>query len=232
MGPGNRRSPFREWRRRRAYSLVPFLSLLVRFLVRCLGMTMRVRFEGGEPVFRMLKNGQPFFFAFFHGRQFLLIHGLRGHPVVIMTSISYLGEIQAGVLRSFGYSIVRGSSSRGGVRVLTEIIREVRRGNPCAFAVDGPRGPGSVVKPGVIFAARKLGVPVVPVTTASKPSLLFRSAWDRYQLPLPFSRGLILFGQPWNPGEGTGNVAVDQQCRELEAALKRLESRADALIRG
>jgi lysophospholipid acyltransferase (LPLAT)-like uncharacterized protein len=155
---------------------------------------------------------------------------MRNRPVVIMASISYLGEIQARVLNRFGFRIVRGSSSRGGVRVLGEMIRHVRRGHSGAFAVDGPRGPGGVVKPGVIFAARKLGVPIVPLSTSSRPSVLFKSAWDRYLLPLPFSSGLVLFGTPWYPEGSDDDGSVQEDCLKLARILMDLDREADVLV--
>ena len=98
------------------------------------------------------------------------------------------------------------------------------------MAVDGPRGPGRIVKPGIIFAALKLGVPIVPTTTSARPALLFKSAWDRYLLPLPFSRGLILMGLPWHPGEVSDPSNVKVQCEELSRILVDLEAQADALV--
>jgi lysophospholipid acyltransferase (LPLAT)-like uncharacterized protein len=178
----------------------------------------------------MLEAGQPFLMAFFHGRQFLLVHRLKSWPAAIMTSISYMGEIQSRILSGFGFKIIRGSSSRGGARVLGQMIRLVRQGNIGVFAVDGPRGPGGVAKPGVIFAARKLGVPIVPVTTSARPSFVLKSAWDRYLLPMPFCSALILFGSPWHPGDSLGEEAIREDCRKLEDILNELGKEADTLI--
>ena len=191
---------------------------------------MRIRFQGEGPVLERIEAGQPFLIAFFHGRQFLLINALRGWPMSVMTSISYLGEIQTRVVSGFGYTAVRGSSSRGGNRALVQMIRLIRKGIYGSFAVDGPRGPGGVVKPGVVFTARKLGIPIVPVTTSARPSLLFQSLWDRYLLPLPFCRGLVLFSSPWHPDSSTGEGTVKADCLKLAEILNGLERQADALI--
>jgi len=225
-----RRKVFREWRKKVAYSVVPGISAFGRMLIRSLFKTMRVRLQGEEPVIRMLESGEPFLMAFFHGRQLLLVPGMEGYRAAIMASISFLGEVQTGILEGFGYKVIRGSSSRGGARVLGEMIRYLRKGGIGALAVDGPRGPGQIVKPGIIFTARKLGVPIIPVSTSARPALLFKSAWDRYLLPLPFSRGLILLGSPWHPGEGSDSLDVEVQCDNLGRILMELEARADALI--
>ncbi len=230
VNPKARNSASRRWGKRLAYGMVPLFSALGLVLIRGLSATMKVRLEGEGPVIAMDQAGRPFLLAFFHGRQFLLVSKLSGRPAVIPASISFLGEIQSGILEGFGYKIVRGSSSRGGARVLGEMIRNVRRGTVGAFAVDGPRGPGRVVKPGIIFAARKLGIPIIPVTTSAHPSRIFGSAWDRYMLPMPFCRGLILFGTPWYSSGEPGAAAVDSECAILAEILNELEITADALV--
>ncbi len=231
MGKTRKRNKaFREWKKKVAYSVVPGISFLGKLLIRSLFKTMRVRLQEEERVAQLLKSGEPFLIAFFHGRQFLLVRGLEGHQAAIMTSISFLGEVQRGILEGFGYKVIRGSSSRGGARVLGEMIRHLRQGGVAAMAVDGPRGPGRVVKPGIIFTARKLGVPIVPVATSAHPAFFFKSAWDQYILPLPFSRGVILLGLPWSPGEDSDANDVEKQCERLGQILGELEARADALI--
>ncbi|UCG37802.1 MAG: lysophospholipid acyltransferase family protein [bacterium] len=226
----SRHSPFREWRRKQAYRVLPVFPPIGRIFIRLFGATLRSRFQGEGSVLEMVNSGQPFLLTFFHGRQFLLVHQLRGWPVAIMTSISYMGEIQSRILKGFGYRIIRGSSSRGGARVLGQMMRLVRRGAIGSFAVDGPRGPGGVVKPGVVFAARKLNIPVVPVSTSAWPSVVFRSTWDRYLLPLPFSRAVVLFGVPMHLGEDSEERSVQSDCLRIAEVLRELEKEADVLI--
>jgi len=147
-----------------------------------------------------------------------------------MTSISYMGEIQSHILASFGYDTIKGSSSRGGARVLAEMVRLVRRGRIGAFAVDGPKGPYREVKPGAIFVAKKLGVPVVPVSTSARPSVVLGSVWDRYLLPMPFSRTVVYLGEPMILDTDTSERSVEKDCQRIGRVLEELENRADAII--
>lgn len=222
--------PFREWKRRQAYRILPVFPPLGFLLIKGLSLTVRARFSGESPVRKMLDSKSPFILVFFHGRQFLLVHQLRSWPNTIMTSISYMGEIQARILKMFGYKTIKGSSSRGGARVLAEMINHIRRGRIGTFAVDGPRGPFREVKPGAVFAAKKLGVPVVPVSTSAWPSLLIENVWDRYLLPLPFSRALVQFGEPIFLDRDFTEESIKQDCRRIGRALEELEAEADALI--
>ncbi|MDF1535052.1 MAG: DUF374 domain-containing protein [bacterium] len=221
---------FREFRKRQAYNVLPVFPPLVRSLIRALGFTLRGRFSGEGPVMKMVQDGQPFVLAFFHGRQLLLVHELRGWPVVVMTGISYMGEIQSRVLAGFGVTTVMGSSKGGGARVLAGMIKLVRKGMVGAFAVDGPRGPYGVVKPGAVYISKKLGIPLVPVTTSASPSALFTSVWDRYLLPMPFSRTLVKFGEIMVLDQDLSDEAIQRDCRLVEKVLEKLTRGADELV--
>jgi len=223
-------SPFREWRRKQAYRILPVFPPLGFLFIKGLSLTIRTRFSGDASVQEMLNSKSPFVLAFFHGRQFLLVHQLRHWPNTIMTSISYMGEIQARVLKMFGYITIKGSSSKGGTRVLVEMVNNVRRGRIGTFAVDGPRGPYGEVKPGAVFTAKKLGVPVIPVSTSAWPSLLIENAWDRYLLPVPFSRALVHFGEPIFLDSDITEESIKKDCQQVGRALEKLEAEADVLI--
>jgi lysophospholipid acyltransferase (LPLAT)-like uncharacterized protein len=223
-------SSFREWRRRQAYSLLPLFPPLGSFLIRMFSATLRVRFSGHLPVLDSVRSGEPFVLVFFHGRQFLLVSHLQGWPVAIMTSISYLGEIQSRILNSFGYTTIKGSRSKGGARVLARMVGLVRQGRIGSFAVDGPRGPYREVKPGAVFVAKKLGVPVVPVTTSAWPSVVLDSVWDRYLLPMPFSRATVHLGEPIFLNGNLDDESIRQDCQRIGRELARLETEADDLI--
>ena len=110
------------------------------------------------------------------------------------------------------------------------MIAHIRRGRIGTIAVDGPRGLNREVKPGAVFAAKKLGVPVVPVTTSAWPSLIMGNFWDRYLLPLPFSRALVHFGEPLILDRDLSDESVQQDCLRIGSALEQLEVEADALI--
>jgi lysophospholipid acyltransferase (LPLAT)-like uncharacterized protein len=231
MNPSrSKTSPFREWRRRQAYNVLPLFPPLGSFLFRVFGATLRIRFSGHLPVIDSVRSGEPFVLVFFHGRQFLLVQKLQGWPVAIMTSISYLGEIQSRILNSFGYMTIKGSRSKGGARVLARMVGFVRQGRIGAFAVDGPRGPYREVKPGAVFVAKKLGVPVIPVTTSAWPSVVMDSVWDRYLMPMPFSRATVHFGEPILLDRNLDDESVRLACQRIGHELVRLETEADDLI--
>ncbi|PIW06759.1 hypothetical protein COW38_04335 [Candidatus Collierbacteria bacterium CG17_big_fil_post_rev_8_21_14_2_50_45_7] len=146
--------------------------------------------------------------------------------IILMSSLSNDGEYQARILQRFGYKIVRGSSTKGGMRGLIGLIKGIRDGHDCGLAVDGPTGPIYEPKEGIIALARKTGASIVPLSSASRHKWTFEAAWDKYILPKPFSRGVIAFGQPYKPEK---NTSVQQECDILRERLNALSSEAEEI---
>src|SRR5262249_1315464 len=136
------------------------LGVLLGLVARVWLMTLRVRVVGAAPA------DLPCVLAFFHGTQWPLLAWKRPRPTVVLVSLSTDGAMQARALALQGLRVVRGSSSRGGARGLAALVRAMRRGADAAFAVDGPRGPYGVAKPGVFAAARAVGGVIVPMGSA------------------------------------------------------------------
>jgi lipopolysaccharide heptosyltransferase II len=113
-----------------------------------------------------------------------------------MVSLSKDGELLSQVLQNFGYLTARGSSTRGGERALIEIIRYARKGFSPAFAADGPKGPRHKLKSGVIYAAQKTGIPIVPINCSPKNKIILKKTWDKTIVPLPFSKTVQIYGEP------------------------------------
>jgi len=205
-------------------------AFLARLLICILGGLMRVCQTGEENLAdaRRSSPGGHVAFAFWHGHQFPLVHTWRRRGVAILTSLSRDGTLQSLILGGLGYHIVRGSASRGAVRGLVGIIRTVREGRDCAFAVDGPRGPYHEVKPGVLFTAMKTGSVIVPITCAVRRARIFSRAWDRYLLPWPLTRVVVAYGEGMTVPPGTSPGGLEEIGLELAARLEALTAEAEA----
>ena len=193
------------------------LGLVLGLVARLWLWTLRleiVRSPSLEPV-----SDRPWVLSFFHGTQFALLAWRRRRDTVVLVSHSRDGAIQARALSILGLRIARGSSSRGGATGLKSLIRRAREApRDVAFAVDGPRGPYGVAKPGALAAARALGAVLVPMGVHARRKVVLTRAWDRFQLPLPFSRVVVTLGAPLAPG-----------CRDAALLSRAIESaNADA----
>lgn len=202
------------------------LSLLGWAVVSAWSRTIRTQFVNKAVPDRFHSEGKNFIYAFWHGRQFLLLHNHRHSGVVIPASESRDGEIQARVLKRFGFAVVRGSSKRKGDRALLGLVDGLRKGKNVAIAVDGPRGPRYEVKQGVTYLAGKLNKPIVPVATGARRFWFLEKVWDKYLLPVPFTKGVVLYGDPITVN-GISEEEIEAKRRELEAALRDLTERSD-----
>ena len=203
------------------------LSLVGWLLISIWSRSVRVRFVNKETPDRLAARGENFIYAFWHGRQFLLFHYHRDTGVVIPASKSRDGEIQAGILKRFGFDVVRGSSKRKGDRALLGLVDGLRKGKSIALAVDGPRGPIYEVKQGVTYLAGKLNKVIVPVSTGARRFWILKKIWDKYLLPAPFTEAVIVYGEPIIV-TGIGEEELETKRHVLTEALNEVMHQADS----
>lgn len=207
-----------------AQALVPYLAYAY---VTFVGWTTRLTRRGLEHPRAVHASGRRFIYAFWHQRQVFFTWTHRDADAAVMVSRSKDGELIAETMRLSRIGAVRGSSSRGGVAAAREMIEAMKRGLDIGITPDGPKGPAREVKDGVIFLARALNAPIIPITNALSNKLELKKAWDRFQVPLPFGRAVVAYGAPIEVREGDDPAA---KAAELKAALDKLTDEADAEV--
>ena len=219
-----------DWRQSRAKRLQARIIPAVGYpLVAALGATFRWRSEGAEQYQRVLASGRQPIMAFWHGRILPATVYFQRRGIVVITSENFDGEWIAGIIERFGYGTARGSTSRGAVRALVRMRRDMAAGKPAAFTVDGPRGPAKVAQPGAIWLAQATGNPIIPFHIESNRHWTANS-WDRTQIPKPWSTVAIAIGEPLEIARSGDEQAIEAGRLELEARLRALEARAHALL--
>jgi lysophospholipid acyltransferase (LPLAT)-like uncharacterized protein len=188
--------------------------------------TLRIRLVGREHWDAVKGAGRPVLFSLWHQRMLpaILFRAFSGD--VTMASKSRDGEVIAGFLYFWGFKVARGSSSRAGGEGLRRMILAMRDGAPAAdLTTDGPRGPARRSKRGVVLLSAALDTPVLPVGTSSTRPRFLRS-WDRYLLPLPFSRCVVLVGPP----VARNAMESDESfLRRIDAAIDLATDEADRI---
>lgn len=182
-----------------------------------LWMTLRVEVRNHDILKERIKQKKGFILSFWHGEQFALTRFMKNAGLYILTSMSKDGEIQTRYLSGLGYRCVRGSSSRGGMKAILQLIKIIKSTDyaPVAMAVDGPRGPIFEPKDGFLFLAKKTGMPLLPVRVEYIKARIFDRAWDKYQLPYPFSKIIIHFSDIINIDEEQDIEQCKQSFKEI-----------------
>lgn len=191
--------------------------------VRLIARTIRIQTED-EHHFSETSGGK--ILCLWHGRALVATSHYRNTGMVVMISLSRDGEMLDRIFSTLGYRAIRGSSGPSGARALAECIRALRRGENLAITPDGPRGPSGIVQGGVIAMARRSGCPIVPVAASSRPRFLMKS-WDRYMIPIPFSKARLLYGEPLKIPAEADDEEVEMLRQRLETQLRDLQDRAD-----
>jgi hypothetical protein len=203
-------------------------------LIRLLDWSWRYRQSGREHLEAGLAAGRPLVGAFLHGRSLALLRFMsRPHNGrwLSMCSKSLDGDAMARVEEALGYEVVRGSSGRDGLQAIVDMIRRVRAdpGLGSCLAVDGSRGPRGRVQGGILSLAQRTGGLILPVTLSARPAIVFRKAWDRTLLPLPFARVDVVFGELLEVPAKARGPELERLRLTLEGCLVALQAEADRL---
>ena len=199
-------------------------------LINALGHTLRWRIEGAHHYDAVVASGRPPIMAFWHGRILPATYYFRHRGIVVITSENFDGEWIARIIERFGFGTARGSSSRGGLKAMLKLVRDMEQGKPAGFTVDGPRGPARIAQPGAIWLARASGNPVLPFHIEAS-SHWTANSWDRTQIPKPFSTIALVIGEPLDVPVDTTDEQLESARQELERRLQALEQRTLQLLR-
>lgn len=207
------------------------LAALGGAMLDALMSTTRIRTEGDEHFRQFWDAGKPTVFVLWHGRLLPPTYHHRQQGVVTLISQHRDGEYITRVVQRWGYVAVRGSSSRGGMQALRELLRHLRSGRSLAITPDGPRGPREKLKLGPLLAAQRAGAPVIPVGSAANRARFF-GGWDRFLIPMPFARLQVVYGAPvWIPRDAD-EAALQAIAEDIEGRMAVLTARAEELVRG
>jgi lysophospholipid acyltransferase (LPLAT)-like uncharacterized protein len=232
-GSGLRNSPYRRatssgrrmTRARRAlYALVvPLGFVIIRAWWR---LTRVVRVEGVEYLEAALAKAPSLVPCYWHQHQlycgkYLVEQRARGLNVGWLISPSVDGELGAMLVRRFGGTVIRGSSTHTGARALRDYYQALVKDDVSpVITPDGPKGPRFKVKPGAILLSQMSGRPILPMSYAASRAWLIK--WDKFVIPWPFARIAIAIGPPCYVPRVTDAATLATLERHLEARLKGL----------
>ena len=205
--------------------LIWLLGWVGYLLISAIGLTLRYSVsieEGGPPHWDIA----PAIYPFWHQCLIPACYLWRKKQIAVLSSVSFDSEYTVRMLKKFGYRSVRGSSTRGGVRALLGMQKELESGYAISFTIDGPKGPAFVAKPGPVLLAKSTGFPIVCFHVGLEKPWIIRSAWDRFMIPRPFSRALVRIGALIQVPPDARDL--DSYHAQMQATLERVRDYAQA----
>lgn len=112
-----------------------------------------------------------------------------------LVSPSADGELLSRVLLRWGRKVIRGSSRRGFLAAVRQVLEFLDRGYDVAVTLDGPLGPPQKAKPALIRLAVHHHIPIFPLSYTPLRYLTLPT-WDRLIIPLPYTISLAQYGKP------------------------------------
>ena len=174
-----------------------FLSFIGRWVFQLLFFLNKVIIHGEENLLNLAKAGKPIMVCVWHGRLLFPSWYIRLKITNLHAIASHHSdaEIMARILKRWGYSLIRGSTKKGGKAVVLKMAEVFKNGGIVAVTNDGPKGPPRIAKAGSTGLAIKYNVSMVMITGSATKFWQINS-WDRFMLPKPFGRIDIVVAPP------------------------------------
>jgi len=208
-------------------------GILLYFFSVLVYRTCRFTISGFDQVEIVQQSGNPVILTSWHGMTMMLIGSLR-KKMDITSFVAIMPDDQRGeVLEVFARKLnvdstplnLEGDTTLGMSRKLIGLMRKISSGKNFLIHPDGPAGPAYKVKPGLSYIAKKTGTAIIPVGCYCRHAYHV-PRWDRYTLPMPFSKIYIYFGEPYTiPKELSDLTQINHQ---LEDILNRVAAQAAA----
>ena len=196
-----------------------FLPYFIWFIYRVWSWTWDITIDEPPLLQAAIKNKSPLVLAHWHGDELVLLNLIRRYKVATIVSTSKDGELMNTLVKLQGGVSSRGSSTRGGVSALKGLISLVKKGYPCSFAVDGPKGPVYKVKPGVFETSRLMKAEIFAAGIACDKAIHFPKSWNKTYIPKPFAKIHIVWRGPWGPANKETDPRDEIIAQELEVLL-------------
>ena len=173
------------------------LSFIGRWVFQLLFFLNKVIIHGEENLLNLAKAGKPIMVCVWHGRLLFPSWYIRLKITNLHAIASHHSdaEIMARILKRWGYSLIRGSTKKGGKAVVLKMAEVFKNGGIVAVTNDGPKGPPRIAKAGSTGLAIKYNVSMVTITGSATKFWQMKS-WDRFMLPKPFGRIDIMVSPP------------------------------------
>ena len=184
------------------------------FIIKIIASTWRINVIGNVPK-------SPSVIVFWHGLMLPVWKFFAQYKPNAVVSQSKDGSILTLLLEKWGYNVLRGSSSKGSKDVLAD-MEKVATDGFLLVTPDGPQGPIYQFKAGAAVVAQRTGVPLCMCGVNIYLPKIFWKSWDRFSLPVPFSKIVLCFPDPITISKKANRKTVSTIIDYTEEQLKIL----------
>ena len=124
---------------------------------------------------------------------------------------------------------IYGSKTRNGAKAAIQCVKVLRMAHCVGITPDGPKGPYQSISDGVLQIARLANVPIVPITYSIRRHRILNT-WDKFMLPLPFSTGTFIVGNPLMVPSKQNEESYNQFKDLLKNEMIVLQDEADKIV--
>lgn len=202
-------------------------ALLVRGLVR--SQSLRLHSLGPDLSCDRGRFADRFIFSIWHENLLLPAARFGAPDLAVLISSHADGQLLGGLITAMGMEMVKGSSTRGGVEAVRQLLRPDTTWRHLAITPDGPRGPRRIVQPGAIYVASRTGMKIVPVGIGYRRPWRLKS-WDRFAVPRPFSRARIIQGEPITVPPDLRTAGLEDYREIVQAEMDRMNDAAERWV--
>jgi lysophospholipid acyltransferase (LPLAT)-like uncharacterized protein len=203
--------------------VIAIVGVLAANVLRLWLSLVRVRIhfsEKGTNAFDKPKDN--FLYCFWHENILVPGYYYGRKDIYLLHSLHADGELMTRIAQNLGFSHVRGSTTKGGMKALRELIR-VAEHSHIAVTPDGPKGPRRVVSPGIVYLASRSCKPVVPFGFGYTNAWRANS-WDRMALPRPFSKAFCVVGKSILVPPDLDSAGLEEYRLLVEAEMHRIDA--------
>ncbi|HHL43657.1 MAG TPA: DUF374 domain-containing protein [Hellea balneolensis] len=211
------------------------LAFILAQYMRLVRATTRWTIEGQEYLQPLQGTGAGFIACAWHSRFLMTPAGWSKMPQTphVLISKSRDGNIVAYTSKFLKLGVVRGSrrakykdKNKRGAGALREMINVLEKGDCIFMTPDGPKGPRMRMGEGPLRLAKLSGAPLLVYGLSVSRKKLFNS-WDRFMLPYPFGRGMIIFDKPLYVDEHANEYEIETLRQEFENRLNQATQACD-----
>ncbi len=168
--------------------------LVGALLIRLIYWTNKKRYHLPEAL-----PAEPVIFVFWHGdilmEPYNYLKMRRTPKIKLLISEHFDGEVIAKTTSFFNFEVLRGSSRKGGAKVLIQAIRALSEGYDIGVTPDGPKGPRYSFSDGAVVMAQKRNARIVVLNCV--PTRYWQmGSWDRFMIPKPFGTLMFYASEP------------------------------------